>query len=93
MASNGQRMSAGQRNAQRLVRPGPLMVAAAILWAADNQPAGFTLSSSIVWLLGSLTIAILARAALALLQPMVKLGIALLLEGVPRQAPKPEDHR
>jgi hypothetical protein len=93
MASDGQRLTAGQRNAQRLVRPGPLMVAAAILWAAGNEPAGFTLSSTIVWLLGSLTIAILARAALALLLPLAKLGIALLLQGVPRQAPKAEDHR
>jgi hypothetical protein len=77
-------MTSGQRNAQRLVRPAPLMVAAAILWAADNEPVGFTLSSTIVWLL--------ARAALALLLPLAKLGIALLLEGVPRQAPKAEDH-
>ena len=93
MASNGQRMSSGQRNAQRLVRPGPLMVAAAILWAADNQPAGFTLSSTIIWALGALTIAILARAALAFLLPLVKLGTSLLLQGVPRQAPKAEDPR
>ena len=92
MASNGQRLTAGQRNAQRLVRPGPLMVAAAILWAADNQPAGLTLASTIVWLLGSLTIAILARAVIALLVPVVKLGTVLLLQGVPRQAPKAEDH-
>jgi hypothetical protein len=93
MPNNAQRLTTGQRNAQRLVRPGPLMVAAAILWAAGNEPTGFTLSSTIVWLLGTLTIAILARAALALLQPLTKLGIALLLQGVPRQAPKTEDHR
>jgi hypothetical protein len=92
MESNGQRLTAGQRNARRLVRPGPLMVAAAILWAASNEPVGFTLSATIVWLLGSLTVAILARAALALLQPLAKLGIALLLQGVPRQAPKAEDN-
>jgi hypothetical protein len=91
MASSDQRMTVGQRNARRLVRPGPLMVAAAILWAAANEPTGFTLSSTIVWALGSLTIAILARAALALLQPLAKLGVALLLQGVPRQAPKGED--
>ena len=91
MASNGQRLTTAQRNAQRLVRPGPLMVAAAILWAADNEPAGFTLSSTIVWALGSLTIAILARAALALLLPLAKLGLSLLLQGVPRQPPKAED--
>ena len=92
MARNGERQDAGQRNARRLVRPGPLMVAAAILWAAANEPSGLTLSSTIVWLLGSLTIAILARAALALLQPLAKLGIALLLQGVPRQAPKAGDN-
>jgi hypothetical protein len=92
MPSNSQRLTANQRNAQRLIRPGPLMVAAAILWAAANEPTGFTLSSTIVWRLGTLTIAILARAALALLQPLTKLGIALLLQGVPRKAPKAEDH-
>jgi hypothetical protein len=91
MAGSDQRVTVGQRNARRLVRPGPLMVAAAILWAAANEPTGFTLSSTIVWVLGSLTIAILARAALALLQPLAKLGVALLLQGVPQQAPKAED--
>jgi hypothetical protein len=92
MPSNGQRVTASQRNAQRLVRPGPLMVAAAILWAAANEPVGFTMASTIVWVLGALTIAILARAALALLQPLTKLGVALLLQGVPRQTPETEDH-
>ncbi len=86
-----QGLTAGQRNAQRLIRPGPLMVAAAILWAAANQPTAFTLPATIVWVLGTLTVAILARAALALLQPLIKLGMALLLQGVPRQAPKAED--
>jgi hypothetical protein len=84
-------MNASQRSARRLVLPGPLMVAAAVLWAAANEPAGFTLASMIVWALGSLTIAILTRAVLALLHPLGKLGIALLLQGVPRQASKPED--
>jgi hypothetical protein len=92
MAITGQRLTAGQRNARRLVRPGPLMVAAAILWAAANEPVGFTLSSTIVWVLGSLTIAILARAALALLQPLLKLGVTLLLQGVPRQTPNAGDN-
>jgi hypothetical protein len=92
MANRDQRLPNSQRNAQRLVRPGPLMVAAAILWAAANEPVGLTLSSTIVWLLGSLTIAILARAAIALLQPLGKLGITLLLQGVPRQAPNGEDN-
>lgn len=92
MSSKGHKMSAGQRNAQRLIRPGPLMIAAAILWAAGNEPARLTLASTLIWLLGSLTIAILARAGLALLQPLAKLGIGLLLQGVPRQAPNREDH-
>jgi hypothetical protein len=92
MANRDQRLPNSQRNAQRLVRPGPLMVAAAILWAAANEPVGLTLSSTIIWLLGSLTIAILARAAIALLQPLGKLGITLLLQGVPRQAPNGEDN-
>jgi hypothetical protein len=92
MSGNGQGFSAAHGKAPRLVRPGPLMVAAAILWAAANEPTGFTMASVIVWLLGSVTVAILARAALALLQPLTRLGLALLLQGVPRQAPKTEDH-
>jgi hypothetical protein len=92
MPGNGQGLGAAHGKAPRLVRPGPLMVAVAILWAAANEPTGFTMASVIVWLLGSVTVAILARAALALLQPLSKLGLALLLQGVPRQAPKTEDH-
>ena len=92
MASSNQKLPAGQRNARRLILPGPLMVAAAVLWAAGNEPSGYTPAAMIVWVLGSLTIAILTRAALALLQPLGKLSIALLLQGVPRQAPKAEDH-
>jgi hypothetical protein len=77
--------------AARLIRPIPLVVAAAVLWAAANEPTDFGPAAIIVWLLGTLTVALLARAALALLEPLVKLGIAFLLQGVPRQTPPAGD--
>ncbi len=85
MPNNRLRLNPEQSCASRLIRPGPLVVAAAILWAAANEPTNLTPSSAAVWLLGALTVALLARAALALLQPLAKLGLAALLNGMPRR--------
>ncbi len=81
----------GKRGAGRIIRPIPLVVAAAVLWAAANEPADFTPAAMVVWVLGMLTVALLTRAALALLEPLAKLGVALLLQGVPRQTPPAGD--
>jgi hypothetical protein len=80
-----------RRGGGRLIRPIPLVVAAAVLWAAANEPTDFTPAAIVVWGLGMLTVALLTRAALALLEPLAKLGIALLLQGVPRQTPPAGD--
>ncbi len=85
MPNDRLRLSAEQSRASRLVRPGPLVVAAAILWAAANEPTSFTPSSVAVWLLGALTIGLLARAALALLQPLIRLGLTALMNGRPHR--------
>ncbi|MBW4024871.1 MAG: hypothetical protein HIU92_17380 [Proteobacteria bacterium] len=85
MSNDRVRMNADKSRASRLIRPGPLVVAAGILWAAANEPISFTPSSAAVWVLGGLTAALLARAALALLQPLAKLGLAALLNGIPRR--------
>jgi hypothetical protein len=86
MSNERQRNSARQGKG-RLIRPVPVVIAVAVLWAAANEPATFTPSSIVVWLLGTVTIGLLARAALALLEPLIKLGLALMMQGVPRQTP------
>jgi hypothetical protein len=68
----------------RFIRRGLLVLAIAILWAAGHQPSAFTPSSLLVWLLGMLTAALLARAAFALLEPVMKLGTGLVLYGLQR---------
>jgi hypothetical protein len=88
---NDRLSSSGKRGSGRLIRPGPLVIAAAVLWAAANEPASFTPAAIIVWVLGSMTIGLLARAALALGEPLAKLGVAVLLQGVPRQTPNAGD--
>jgi hypothetical protein len=90
MSNDRQRNNARQTKG-RIIRPVPTVIAAAVLWAAANEPVSFTPSSIIVWLLGTVTIALLARAALALLEPLIKLGIALMLQGVPRRTPNAGD--
>jgi hypothetical protein len=87
---NDRHRMTGKRSG-RLIRPLPLVAAAAVLWAAANEPTDFTPAAMVVWLLGTLTVGLLTRAALALLEPLAKLGIALLLQGVPRQTPPTGD--
>jgi hypothetical protein len=69
----------------RLIRRGLVVLAIAILWAGGHEPSSFTPSSLLVWVLGMLTVALLARACFALLEPVLKLGASLVLYGLQRQ--------
>ncbi|HTI00218.1 MAG TPA: hypothetical protein VL752_04650 [Acidisoma sp.] len=69
----------------RLIRRGLVVLAIAILWAAGHQPTSFTPSSLLIWVLGMLTVALFARAAFAVLEPVLKLGTGLVLYGLQRQ--------
>jgi hypothetical protein len=55
----------------KLLSPGILTVAAMAGWAAAHEPAVFTTASVGVWLCGACTIALLTRACLALVTPLL----------------------
>ncbi len=60
----------------KILNPFMLTFAAMAGWAALHEPAGFTLASAGVWACGAVTVAFLARAALALLAPLLNvLGV------------------
>lgn len=81
----------GQARRPGLIRRGLVVLAIAILWAAGHQPISFTPTSLLIWILGMLTAALLARAAFAVLEPVLKLGTGLVLHGLQRQHPSAGD--
>lgn len=54
-------------------KPGLIAGALALLWAAANEPPSFETGDLMIWLLGSVTAGLLARAALALVKPLVRI--------------------
>lgn len=54
-------------------RLGMIATGAALAWAAFNEPAELSAQSAITWSFGTIAIALLARAALALAIPILKL--------------------
>jgi hypothetical protein len=84
---NQGRDAAPSRKSDRLYRPGLVMVGVVLLWAAFNEPAQFDTASVAVWLLGAVTAGLLARAALALAEPALKLTIDLAVQQARRVPP------
>ncbi|GAB0116655.1 hypothetical protein [Acidisoma sp. 7E03] len=86
---------AGKKSASpsktRVIRRGLVVLAVAILWAAGHQPDSFTPASTLIWTLGMVTVALLARAAFAVMEPVMKLGAGILLLSVQRHRPARED--
>jgi hypothetical protein len=56
---------------RKILSPFMLTLAAMTGWAAGHEPDVFTPGSLGVWLIGACTIALLTRAALALLSPLL----------------------
>ncbi len=75
----------------KIVRPGWLVVAAACGWAALNQPPVLEWSRLFVWLLGTVTAGLLARAGLAVVEPLVKLIVLNLVRAARRPAASGRD--
>ncbi len=73
-----------KRNAKtvRLLRPGILMLAVMLTWAARHQPAAFTPASLAGWALGAATVALLTRAALALAAPVLGMFGAIFTQAL-----------
>lgn len=58
-------------NSKKLLSPFMLTMAAMTGWAAAHEPAPFTIASVGVWVCGAVTVALLARAGLALATPVL----------------------
>lgn len=83
----------GKPGKPRAIRRGLVVLAVATLWAAGHQPESFTPSSVVIWALGLFTAGLLARAAFAVAEPMIKLALSLLLHLLQRQRAAAEDER
>jgi hypothetical protein len=55
----------------KILSPFMLTLAAMASWAALHEPDRFTMGSAGVWALGAMTVALLVRAGLALLVPLI----------------------
>jgi len=79
-----QNTTRGLRSRQlgKLYRPGLTVTAVVLLWAALNEPVQFTAVGLIVWLLTAAAVGLLACAALALVEPAVKIGGARVLQAI-----------
>lgn len=70
------------------MRRGLVILSIAILWAAGHQPAALSLTTVLVWALGIVTVALGARAAFAVGEPLVKLVVTGFLSLLQRSAPQ-----
>jgi hypothetical protein len=61
-----------------LYKPRLLVVAFALFWAATNQPASLTPVTLLIWGLSAVTAGVLMRAALAVVEPLVKLVFEMM---------------
>ena len=66
----------------KLLRPGILMFAVMLAWSARHQPPVFTPASLSGWALGAATVALLARAALALAAPVLGMFGAIFTQAL-----------
>lgn len=64
------------------LKPGMIVLAAVLLWSAKNEPAQFDITSLGTWALGAVLVALLVRAALALITPLFGLFGALLAQAL-----------
>ena len=66
--------SGGKKRAkQAAIRPGFVVVAVICLSAALTEPPDFTAASALIWGLGTTTAGLLTCAAIAVVQPVIKL--------------------
>ncbi len=63
-----------------LMRRTPVILAIAILWAAAHQPDSLTAASLAIWGLEMATVALLARGAFAVLEPLLRVLVTLALQ-------------
>jgi hypothetical protein len=66
---------------RRIFAPALLIAGVVLLWAALNEPAPFNGANLVVWLLSALVVGLLARAALALVEPVISVFATLIRQG------------
>lgn len=62
----------------KLLNSGTLMLAVMFLWSAQHEPPVFDIVNLATWILGAVSTALLARAALALAAPGLSIAAAIL---------------
>ncbi len=65
-----------------ILKPMMITLAAMAAWAAMHEPASFDAGSVAVWALEAVAVALLVRAVLALVTPVLGLLAALLQRGM-----------
>ena len=59
-------------------RPGLVLAAFVLFWAASHEPPSFTVTSVGIWIFGAITAALLAKAVLVLIEPVTRIFMMLL---------------
>ncbi len=72
-------------------RPVMVVIAITMFWGALHEPDVFDAGTIAVWALGAVTVALLARAGLALFEPSIRLVITLLLLAIERSRTEVEE--
>jgi hypothetical protein len=57
------------------IKPGFVLAAITLAWAAANTPPDFSAANILIWLTGMLTTALIAKAAMAIIEPAIKLSL------------------
>jgi hypothetical protein len=76
MANNKSRSPAKKKS--NLFNPGTLMLGVMFLWLARHEPPVFNIVDVAIWILGAISAALLARAALALVAPGITIAGSVL---------------
>jgi hypothetical protein len=75
--SNRKLSRKGTKGSSGLYKPKLLVVAFALFWAGTNQPESLTPVTLVLWVLSAVTAGVLMRAALAVVEPLVKLALKM----------------
>ena len=68
---------------QAAIRPGLVVVAVVCLAAAFTEPADLTIATTLIWVLSTITSGLLTCAAMAVVQPVIKLCHAQIFPAKP----------
>lgn len=64
-------------NAPSWIKPGFVIAAVTLAWAAANTPPDFSTTSLAIWAIGTLTTGLIAKAAMAIIAPCTNVIIRI----------------